>query len=142
MGPEPFGSFHPLTAASRVVGSTALVAALGLAVWLQRVQLEMRRAERSVWWVSNGRDLINACALAAILGALWLVGFPVGSALLVGATVLLAVNLFLRAVLLRTPWRAKGLLAFGLALVLAAVVLVAPERVHELANLAAARLFD
>jgi hypothetical protein len=135
---EPLGSFEAL---SRALGSAGLIVALALTVLLQRLQAKLVLAEGRVWWASNGRDLINALSLGAIAFTLFAIGFPGPSALLIGATVLLVLNLF-ESVLLKklSPTRnAAGSLV--ITLVLLSPVLAAPEQVNALLNALAARLF-
>ena len=135
---EPLGDFGAI---SRQAGSAALIAALALTVALQRLQAALVRAESSVWWASNGRDLINAFSLAVVGTTLWLMGFPGPAALFLSATILLVLNLF-ETVLFRgmAPGWNAGLSLLAIV-VLIGPVLVVPDRVNAWLNLLAAQLF-
>ncbi|MGI5860794.1 MAG: hypothetical protein ACOX6T_01925 [Myxococcales bacterium] len=119
----------------------ALIAALALTVALQRLQVVLVRAESSVWWASNGRDLINAFSLGALGTTLWLMGFPGPAALFLAATILLVLNLFETVLLRRLApvWNAG--LSLLAVVVLISPLLVAPDRVNAWLNVLATQLF-
>lgn len=136
---DPLGSF---TAVPGHAASAALLAALALTVALHRLQVALVRAESSVWWASNGRDLVNAFSLGALAATLWFRGFPGPSALFLAATLLLLLNLF-ETVLLRglAPRLNAGLTLLAVFL-LVSPLLAAPDRVNALLNGLAAQLFS
>lgn len=102
-----------------------LVIALSLSVALQEVALRLRRLERSAWWVSNGRDVANALAVALSTTAIRWQGAPWHVALLLAATWTLWISALARALYgrMRHPWAVVG--AVGLAL---AIPLIGWER--------------
>jgi hypothetical protein len=142
VSPDAFGSYRDIGPAWRAVGIAVLLLSLGATVVLQRVQLALSREEASIWWASNGRDLLNAVSLGLVGLALWLVGFSGPIAVLVGATVLLLLNLF-ESFLSRGPGQAWPTgLAFLVALTLAAPLVIAPASVQLIVTRAVARLFS
>jgi hypothetical protein len=137
---DPLGVFRGSPGGTRLAGQLALVGSLALTVWLQQLELRLRREEAALWWASNGRDFINGFSLAAILLSLWLNGLPGPSALLGGSTLLLAIILFER-VLLRQPGLEHPVLyALLFALALATPFLVDAASVHSALTWAALRL--
>lgn len=136
---EPLGSF---TTISRHAASAAFVAALALTVALQRLQVALVRAEPSVWWASNGRDLINAFSLGALGVTLWFMGFPGPSALFLAATVLLALNLFETVLLRGLKPALNASLSLLAILLMLSPLLASPERVNLWLNSLAAQLFS
>ena len=138
---EPLGLYRELSAVSRLAGSAALLGSLALTVALQRLQLELKRADTRRWWASNGRDLINLLAFGALGGSLLVVGFPAPAALLLGATMLLVLQLF-EALLLNWPrLPAPTALSLGVAFALACPVLLSPNRVFGWVSRATEFLF-
>jgi hypothetical protein len=125
------GEYRGVAAVPRSVGSLAFCASVILTVAMQRVQLALRREEAALWWASNGRDLVNALSLLALVASLRLIGFPGASALLVGATALLGLNLS-ESIRADKP-RALTREALCLAMVVGvtAPVLLFPAEVHS-----------
>lgn len=118
MSCDPLGLYRSAPAGARLAGQLALVGSLAITVWLQQLELRLRREDAALWWASSGRDVINGVSLAAIVLSLWLNGLPGPSALIGGATLLLAVILFERALL-----RSRGVQCpLGLALLFAVAV--------------------
>lgn len=116
------GEFLPPEGAGRWAALAAWVVALALAALVQRWQLRLRRAEGTRWWASNGRDVLNAGALAALTGSLALLGFAWPMALVLGSTVLLLFTL-------AAAWP-RGLAA--VAVLLGGPIAAAPGRVHAI----------
>ncbi len=85
-------TLEPRTGAERLSAVVALVAAVAGAVRLEELGDRLRREEHRAWWVSNGRDVINALALLALGGALVLMGFPGPAALVTGGLLTLALT--------------------------------------------------
>ena len=137
---DPLGVFRISPGGSRLAGQLALVGSLALTVWLQQLELRLRREESALWWASNGRDFINGISLAAIILSLWLNGLPGPSALLGGSTLLLATILFERVLLRRPRFGHPVLFALFFALALAAPFLVDAAAVHGALTQAALRL--
>ncbi len=133
------GLLRGVSASERWLGAALLAAALALTVFLQRIQLELRREEAAKWWVSNGRDLVNVLSLAALYGSVWMLGFSGPCALLLAATLLLLLNL-LEAFLLQRPSLPAQALSLGLALALCAPLVAMPERVSWALNEIASQL--
>ena len=73
-------------------GRGALLAALCATGVLERVQFGLRFLEARTWWASNGRDVLNGAAFAALAASGWLIGFSPPIAIVIGATVLVLVN--------------------------------------------------
>lgn len=130
MSSDPLGVFRSAPPGARLAGQLALVGSLALTVWLQQLELRLRREDAALWWASSGRDVINGMSLAAIVLSLWLNGFPGPSALIGGATLLLAIILFER-VLLRSRALKRPLgLALLFAVAAAAPFLLDAQAVH------------
>jgi len=117
---------------------TALLAwsvSLGLAVVLQRWQVRLRQLEKSRWWASNGRDVLNLTALVLLVESLRAMGFARPEALLVGATALLPLVLLSSITVTRTEERGKWSALLPLAAVLVGVPIgLAPGSVHLIAS--------
>ncbi|HEY3449497.1 MAG TPA: hypothetical protein VGK67_24295 [Myxococcales bacterium] len=126
-----FDGSHGLEGFERWAALAAWIASLGLAVVLQRWQVGLRRLERSRWWASNGRDVLNLAALALLMESLRAMGFPRPEALLVGASALLP--LILLSSLAAGRKRLVALLGL-VAAVVGAPIAVAPGRVQALAS--------
>ena len=105
-------------------GRGAFLAALCLAGVLERVQFGLRFLEGRTWWASNGRDVLNGVAFAALVGSAWWIGFSLPVALVNGATVLVSVNALQSALGQRR--RGATWMSVGLAVALGLPTLVAP----------------
>jgi hypothetical protein len=104
-------------------GRGAFLVALCLTGVLERVQFGLRFLEGRTWWASNGRDVLNGVAFAALIGSAWWIGFSPPVALVNGATVLVLVNALQSALGLR---RGATWMSVGLAVALGLPALVAP----------------
>lgn len=82
------GGYQAVEAPFRAVAQGVFVAILCLTAVLERLQYRLRASEQSVWWASNGRDVINTFALGTMVLGLHLLGFrgPVG--LLIAGTLM------------------------------------------------------
>jgi hypothetical protein len=109
-------------------GRGAFLAALCLTGVLERVQFRLRFLEGRTWWASNGRDILNAAALAALVGSGWLIGFSPPTALVNGTAVLVLVNALQSAL---RPRREATWLSVGLAVVLGLPTLIEPAGVDR-----------
>ena len=124
---DELGGYRELTAPARVVGDAVFIGMVFLTAVLERLQLQLRVTESSKWWASNGRDVVNAFALASMAFGLKVIGFTGPIAFLIAATMVLFVNV-LESLLsdhkLSTVLSMAGALAFGLPIILA------PKIVH------------
>jgi hypothetical protein len=109
-------------------GRGAFLAALCLTGVLERVQFRLRFLEGRTWWASNGRDILNAAAFAALVGSAWLIGFSPPTALVNGTAVLVLVNALQSAL---RPRREATWLSVGLAVVLGLPTLIEPAGVDR-----------
>ena len=135
------GDIEPRSALARAAAAGLYVAAVALFVLLQEIGLRLRREERRAWWAGNGRDLLNAVGFAAVAAALRAFGFPLPSALFVGASVTLALfgtSIFMEQ---RARVRRPRAWALGVGLVIATPVLLAPGAVAGAVARLAAALF-
>jgi hypothetical protein len=131
---------EPRSGAARLLAAAVYLAAVLAFLLLQEVGLRLRRDEHRAWWAGTGRDLLNVAGLAAIAGALRLLGVSWPAALLVGGT--LTLLLFGASVLFATvamPHPRAWAVATGL--VLALPVLAFTPDVVELFASAARALF-
>jgi hypothetical protein len=127
--------------AGRLLAAAAYLAAVVAFLLAQELGLRLRREERRAWWAGSGRDLLNLGGLVAIAGALRLVGFSSGAALLVGGT--LTLLMFGASVLfaMQLPNRHPRAWTFAAGLALAVPVLVFPGEVLGACARVAAALF-
>jgi uncharacterized membrane protein YkgB len=132
-------ALEPRTEIERVAATLALLAAVASSVRLEELGDRLRREEHRAWWASNGRDVINAVALAVIAAALVLLGYPGPAALVVAGLLTMALT-GVTVVETKLPERAHPrLLALALGLGLALPLLVWPGAlIRELGRLAAA----
>jgi hypothetical protein len=135
---EAVGSFRILDPSVQWVGRGAYLAALCATGFLERVQFGLRFLEARTWWASNGRDVLNAAAFAALTGSAWLIGFSPPIALVLGATVLVLVNALQSALRRR---RSATWMSMGLAVALGLPVLIAPADVDGALRAALRMLF-
>lgn len=101
---------------------------------LQEIGLRLRREEHRAWWAENGRDLLNGAGCAAIAGSLWLLGFTAPVALLLGATLTLALFGGYVFFTTQTSLARPRLWASGLGLLMALTILIWPEEVLSAAE--------
>jgi hypothetical protein len=105
------------------VGAVGYLSMLGVAGLLERVQYRLKRDESRTWWVSNGRDVLNAVALGAVSVGLWMYGFRGPLVVCVAGTVVLLLSVSQ----MRLESRPRSTLwSMVAALVLGTPALVAP----------------
>lgn len=126
---DALGGYRELTQSARILGAVVFLGMLLLTAVLERLQFQLKAAEASKWWASNGRDVVNAVALGAMAIGLRVIGFTGPIALSIAATLVLVLSAAQTALEKRGG---AGLMSAGLALVLGAPVLLAPRAVHEL----------
>lgn len=124
---DALGGYRPLEPLARLLGSGVFLGMLALAALLERLQFQLRYTESSTWWASNGRDVVNAFALAAMALGLRVIGFTGPIALCIAATLVLLLSALQSAV---EKHRHAFLWSLAAALLLGAPVMVAPELVH------------
>lgn len=139
MGEHTLSSFGEFGATSHWVGRIAFVAALCATGILEHAQFRLRFLEARTWWASNGRDLLNAAAFAALWGACGLIGFSGPLGLVISATVLVLINVLQSAVGLR---RGAAVMSVAAALALGLPVAIAPRAVDDLLRWLLAVLFS
>jgi len=134
-------NLDPRSGLARAAAACLYLAAVALFVLLQEIGLRLRREERRAWWAGSGRDLLNGVGLAAVTAALHAYGFPLSAAMVVGATVTLALfgtSIFME----RRAWLARPRLWALLAgLALSAPVVLYPAEVLRAFGRVAVRLF-
>ena len=109
--------------------AVTFLASVGIAGLLERVQYRLRADEGRAWWASNGRDVVNAVALAAVSSGLWIYGFRGPLVVCVAGTLVLLLSMAQMRLESRpgsTWW------SVGVALALGAPILVAPGTVAQL----------
>lgn len=127
---EALGGYRELPESARLVGGLMFVGLLCLTALLERLQFQLRATESSRWWASNGRDVVNAFALAAVALGLKVIGFTGPVSLAIAATLVITLSA-LQSALARYP-RLSTALSIVTALVLGMPVLLAPRAVHDL----------
>jgi hypothetical protein len=132
------GGYGPPAPQLQLVGRLLFLGVLVLVGVVERLQFRLRFLEGRTWWASNGRDVLNGAAFAAMLGALGLVGFGGPLALLVAAGVLVPVNA-LQASLGTRPGGAW--VSAAVALALGSPVVAAPDAVDRALRTALVWLF-
>lgn len=123
------GGYREFLPPARELGSAVFLGMLVLTAVLERLQFQLRATEASVWWASNGRDVVNAVALGAMSLGLYVVGFSGPIALAIAATVVILLSA-LQATFERHRW--AGGLSVLTALLLGAPVMLFPRTVHGL----------
>jgi uncharacterized BrkB/YihY/UPF0761 family membrane protein len=121
---QALGGYQAPSDSAQLAGGAALLLALVATGVLERLQFRLRDAERSTWWASNERDLLNLLALAVLTFACALLGFSTALSLLVSGTLVVLVNT-LQASLGQRPY--SGLASVGAAVVLGLPALFAPS---------------
>ncbi len=134
-------SLEARSALARAVAGAVYLAAVALLVLVQELGLWLRREENRAWWAGNGRDLLNAGGVTAVTASLRAYGFPLAAALVVSATLTLA--LFGTSIFMETQARALRSRAWALTvgLAFAAPVLLFPADVLGAFARAATTLF-
>ena len=135
---ETLGGFHALASPARQVADGVFVGVLMLTAALERLQYRLRATETSLWWASNGRDVVNTFALASTTAGLHFLGFNGPLSFLLAA--LLVVTLTALQPSVEGSRHATAVTA-GLSLVLGAPMLMAPDRVDAFVRLALLQLF-
>lgn len=123
---EALGGYRELAPTARILGSLVFLGALAIAALLERLQFKLRATESKTWWASNGRDVVNAFALAATSLGLWGIGFTGPIALAIAATVVVILSALQMMI---ERHRAALALSLGVALLLGSPVLIAPRQV-------------
>jgi hypothetical protein len=134
-------SLEPRSGLARALAAAGYLAAVALLVMLQEFGLRLRRRESRAWWAGTGRDLLNFLGFAGVAAALRAYGFPLPPALVVGATLTLALfgtSIFMET---RAPAGRPRAWALGVGLALAAPVLVVPRAVLTACDRVMAALF-
>lgn len=135
---EALGGYRELEPVARALGSLVFVGMLALTAVLERLQFQLRYTEASTWWASNGRDVVNLFALAAMALGLRVIGFTGPIAVCIAATIVLVLSALQSAVEKHAhAWR----WSLGFALLLGAPVLLAPSLVHATFRAAVEWLF-
>jgi hypothetical protein len=134
-------SLEARSALARAVAGAFYLAAVALLVLVQELGLWLRREENRAWWAGNGRDLLNAGGLTAVTASLRAYGFPIAAALIVSATLTLA--LIGTSIFMETRMRVARPRAWALTvgLAFAAPVLLFPAEVLGTFARAAGTLF-
>src|SRR4051812_27563322 len=109
------------------MGSAVFMGMLCLTALLERLQFQLRSSEASVWWASNGRDVINAFALATMSLGLRVLGFTGPIAVGIAATLVILLSALQSSLGDR---RGAAFWSLGTALALGVLVMVFPGVVH------------
>ncbi len=124
------GAYRSLSADQAWVHSAGFIGLLVFTAFLERLQFLLRATERSSWWASSGRDVLNALALLGLMFGLRLLGFPGPVALGFAAILVVTISLFQSSLPRSTPL--STLLSVAVSLALGAPLLIAPARLHAL----------
>lgn len=133
---DALGGYREEVGGSRILGSLLFVAVLVLIALLERLQFRLKATERSTWWASNGRDVLNACALGLMAAGLKIIGFTGPISLAVAATFVIAMSL-VQGSLAKWPQASTVLAALGLGV----PVVLAPAQVARIFQATIERLF-
>lgn len=127
---EALGLYLPPPASAQWLAQAVLAGALVVTSVLERFQVRLAEAEPARWWASNGRDLVNALALATLWLALRVGGYS-GPIALAAAALLLLAAVLAQSGLDRLKWVPDWVsyLAMG---AIGSPILVAPGAVHAL----------
>jgi hypothetical protein len=126
-GLDAIGGYQP-TSEGRVLALALFSVALVLVAALERLQFRLRATEGALWWASNGRDVLNALAVAVMTFALSMVGFNGPIAFCIAATQMAILSALQTSLGDR---RSALLWSVMLAFALGAPVMLAPRAVHE-----------
>jgi len=121
---DELGGYRELAPLARAVGNAVFVGMLLLTAFLERLQIQLRVTESSKWWASNGRDVVNAFALASMAFGLKVIGFTGPIAFLIASTMVLFVSVLQSSLInrkLSTVLSVAGALAVGLPVILAPI---------------------
>ncbi len=127
---EALGGYQELPDSARLLGAAVFVIALAVVALLERLQLQLKAAEASRWWASNGRDVVNAAAVALMTLGLLAIGFTGPISLAISATLVIAISLVQSSLANYPRWSAA--VTFLVSLAVGLPVLVAPKAVHAL----------
>lgn len=122
------GEYRVPSPAGRWLGAGGYVLTLVVAAALERLQFKLRATESDHWWASNGRDAINAFALLAMAGGLWVMGFSAPVAFCLAAVVMLGLSLVQTGL---ERHRHAGMLSVAAALLFGSPVLLFPATVQS-----------
>lgn len=108
------------------LGQLLFAAALLLFAILGQLATKLRSEEAENWWASTGRDVVNFVGAAALSGAIWLLGFTLPLAIILGSTLALTLVVLRGFLLVRAarPW--WGMLLGALLLAAPLIVIPAP----------------
>src|SRR5207245_2232853 len=101
---------------------------LMLTALLERLQLQLKATEGSKWWASNGRDVVNGFAFAAMVLGLRIIGFTGPIALAIAATMVIAISVA-QSSLARFP-QASQAVSMAAAVAVGVPVILVPHLVH------------
>jgi len=135
---EALGGYSPPLSPAREVASLVFLVLLGVTALLERLQFTLRKTEASTWWASNGRDVLNAVALAVIALGLKGLGFQGPIAWCIDATFVVLLSALQMSV---AKHRLAGLWSVLWAVALGLPILVAPGAVHDFFRASLERLF-
>lgn len=119
---DELGGYQSLAPAAQLVGDAVFIGMLFLTAFLERLQFQLRVTESSKWWASNGRDVVNAFALASMALGLKVIGFTGPISFLIASTMVLFVSVLQSSLSnrkLSTVLSMAGALALGLPVILA-----------------------
>jgi hypothetical protein len=125
---DDLGGYRELAPSTRWLGNLVFLGVLVITAFLERLQFQLRTVEGSSWWASNGRDVVNAFALASMALGLHFVGFTGPVALSIAAAGIILMTALQTALGERAHWAAYSLTtAFALGL----PVLLVPRWVDQ-----------
>ncbi len=124
---DELGGYRELLAPARWVANAVFIGMLFLTALLERLQFQLRATESSKWWASNGRDVVNAFALASMALGLKVIGFTGPIALLIASTLVLLMSALQSSV---GSHPLSVVLSMAAALTLGLPVILAPTLVH------------
>ncbi|MGQ0505160.1 MAG: hypothetical protein ACT4TC_07540 [Myxococcaceae bacterium] len=120
---DSLGGYLTQTPSTQPLRIAVFLGVLLLTAVLERLQSELRADERSTWWVSNGRDVLNVFAAGACGLGLWVLGFR-GPLILCLAITLTVVLSLIQAGVVDRKWPPPVSLA--VALMVGSPVALAP----------------
>lgn len=121
------GGYRQLPGAQRVLAGVVFIGTLFITAALERIQFRLKASENSVWWASNGRDVVNLFALGTMTLGLHAIGFTGPISFTLAATLVVLLSAMQLSFEKR---RFAGTLTVGVAMLLGVPVLVAPREVH------------
>jgi hypothetical protein len=124
---DELGGYRELAPPARIIGDAVFIGMLFLTAFLERLQFQLRVTESSKWWASNGRDVVNAFALASMGLGLKVLGFTGPIAFLIASMMVLFLSVLQSSLGNR---RLSTILSMAGALALGLPVILAPTMVH------------